>query len=95
MTNAFLPTDAVAVFPISFVDQIGRPVAAPAGVSFVSAVPGVDTLSFDGSNLTVTPAADGTDTITVAGLTGSQEITVGAPVATAVVFGEPTYQPKL
>jgi len=92
--STFLPSDAVAVIPVSFVDQIGRTVVAPAGASFSSATPGVDALSFDGVNLTVSPVADGADTISISGLSGSLEIEVGAPVATSVVFGAPVYSPK-
>lgn len=92
--SKFLPTDAVASIPVSFVDQIGRPVAAPAGVSFVSSAPGVDSLSFDGANLIVTPVADGSDVISASGLSGSLELTVGAPVASGVVFGDPVYSAK-
>lgn len=92
--SKFIPTDAVAVFPVTFVDQIGRSVAAPADITFVSSTVGVDSLSFDGSNLTVTPDAAGTDTISASGLTGSQEVEIGAPVATGVVFGDPVYSAK-
>ena len=83
----FIPLDAVATVPVTFLDQLGRTVAAPSGVTFTSAASGVDTLAFDGTNLTITPTAEGSDTISVAGLTGSLEISIGAPVAVSVQFG--------
>lgn len=94
MSNQFIPSDAVAVIPVSFVDQIGRPVAAPAGVSFDSSNGGVASVSFDGSAITITPAGEGTTTITAAGLAGEIEVTVGAPTAAGVSFGTAAFGAK-
>ena len=85
-----IPTDGVAVVPVSFTDQFGRAVAAPAGATPVSATAGVDTLAFDGTNLTITPTTAGSDDISFAGLSGSLAVTIEAPVATSVVFGTAT-----
>ena len=92
--TTFIPSDAVATVPVSFVDALGRSVAAPSDVSFVSSTAGIDSISFDGANLTITPVADGSDSISVTELTGSLEITVGAPVAVGVVFGTPVFTAK-
>ena len=89
-----LPNDAIGTVAVNFADALGRLVSAPAGVTFSSSDENIATVAFDGSNLTVTPVADGTITIIAAGLTGSLEVTVSAPAAVAVAFGPMTYAPK-
>ena len=94
MSNQFIPFDAVAVIPVSFVDQIGRPVAAPTSISFETSNSGAATISFDGSNITITPAGEGTATITAAGLAGEIDVTVGTPSAAGVSFGTAAFSAK-
>ena len=74
---------------VSFEDQFGNPIAAPAAgaISLVSSNPAVATVTYDGTNAVITPVAPGETTITAGGLTGSLDVTVAAPVASAIVFG--------
>lgn len=72
----------------------GSVVPAPAGVTFSSSSPGVDSFAFnstlvnpDGSyNLVVTPGTSGTDSITASGLAGVLSVTVTDPAAVSVEF---------
>jgi len=93
MPATFIPVDAVAVVPVAFTDQVGRPVSSPAEATF-SAASGLVSLAWDGTHLTITPTgADGSDTITAtwAGGSAAFEVETGAPSAVSAVLGEPTF----
>ena len=93
MADFFLPTDAEASFPVTFADQVGRPVAGPAGLEPTVSDATVLSAAFDGTTLTVKPLAAGSTKISFAGLTGELDVTVGAPAPTSVAFGTPTVGP--
>jgi hypothetical protein len=88
MTNMPLPSDAIGVMSISVVDQIGRPVPVPPGLSFTSSDEAILTVSFDGLNVRITPASIGSAVVSCDQLAGSIDVTVGAAVPSRVSFGE-------
>jgi len=89
MSSLTQPNDAVATVTVSVVDQIGRPIALPAGLAAVSSDPAVATVAVgaDGASIDITPVADGSTTInlTDGALTTSLSVDVVAPTATTLI----------
>jgi hypothetical protein len=88
-----IPTDAIVTVPIVFVDQVGRPIAVPAGgtVAIDNSAIAMPSLSADGGTLTITPVAVGSANVTYTngGVSLSAGVTVITPVASAASFGQP------
>lgn len=93
MSKQFIPTDAVATVPVTFTDQVGRPVAAPTDLtpSFDSSVA---TVTYASGTLTITPVALGEMSIGLPGVPETLDVTVGDPSISDVSFGAATFAPK-
>ena len=81
------------VVKVTFKDVAGVVTTAPEGVQFVSAVGGVDTLTFNPTantdmtyDLTVSGISVGTDAVSANGLAGSLAVTVAPGNAVSVSF---------
>ena len=93
-----LPTNATATVPLVFADQFGLPAPAPTGGAVSTSDTSIATaaLSADGASVTVTPVAAGSVTVTYQDgtLSAALDVTVSAPVATTVTFGDPVVTPN-
>lgn len=95
MSVLTLPTNLTATIPLLFTNQVGLPIAVPAGggVSIDNAAVATAALSADGSSITVAPVADGTANLTYTNGTLSAALSIGVvtPAASAVSFGQPSF----
>lgn len=95
MSVLTLPANLTATIPLLFTNQVGLPIAAPAGgsASIDNTAIATAALSADGSSITVTPIADGTANLTYTNgaLSATLAISVVIPQPSAVSFGQASF----
>jgi hypothetical protein len=95
MSVLTLPTNLTATIPLLFTNQVGLPIAAPAGgsVSVDNTAVATAALTADGSSITATPVADGTANLsyTNGALSATLAINVVTPAASSVSFGQASF----